>query len=55
MFAAYNDGPGDLEAYQQGNRALPDETRTYAQLIGRMLKDPTVVLPRHKAGGPDAS
>jgi len=45
MFAAYNDGPGDLEAYQQGARALPDETRNYVQSIGLMLKDPTVALP----------
>jgi membrane-bound lytic murein transglycosylase B len=45
MFAAYNDGPGDLEAFQQGLRALPDETRNYVQSIGRMLKDPAMVLP----------
>ena len=48
MFAAYNDGPGDLEAFQQGARALPDETRTYVQSIARMLKDPTAVMPGAK-------
>ena len=48
MFAAYNDGPGYLEAFQQGNRALPDETRNYVLSIGRMLKDPTAVMPGAK-------
>jgi hypothetical protein len=48
MFAAYNDGPGDLEAFQNGARALPDETRNYVESIARMLKDPAAVMPGAK-------
>jgi membrane-bound lytic murein transglycosylase B len=48
MFAAYNDGPGDLEDYLQRGRALPAETVNYVQSIGRMLKDPAVQLPGSK-------
>jgi soluble lytic murein transglycosylase-like protein len=29
MFAAYNGGPGTLEAYMRGERELPKETRNY--------------------------
>lgn len=29
MFAAYNGGPGTLEAYMRGDRELPKETRNY--------------------------
>lgn len=37
MFAAYNDGPGNLEDHLAGKRALPDETRNYLNGIASML------------------
>ncbi|MBV9991057.1 MAG: lytic transglycosylase domain-containing protein [Alphaproteobacteria bacterium] len=37
MFAAYNDGPGNLEDHLAGKRALPDETRNYVKGITGML------------------
>ena len=37
MFAAYNAGPGTLEANLAGFRALPDETRAYIGGIARIL------------------
>lgn len=37
MFAAYNDGPGNLEDHLAGKRELPDETRNYLKGIAGML------------------
>jgi transglycosylase-like protein with SLT domain len=37
MFAAYNAGPGTLEANLEGKRSLPEETRNYIGGIGKLL------------------
>jgi hypothetical protein len=37
LFAAYNAGPGTLEAQLAGTRQLPAETREYMSGIGRIL------------------
>ena len=37
MFAAYNDGPGNLENHLYKGRALPAETRMYVAAIGKSL------------------
>lgn len=37
MFAAYNDGPGNLEDHLFKGRALPTETRLYVAAIGKSL------------------
>ena len=37
MFAAYNDGPGNLEDHLFNGRALPNETRLYVAAIGKSL------------------
>lgn len=37
MFAAYNAGPGTLDAHLRGTRQLPAETRAYVSGIGRIL------------------
>jgi hypothetical protein len=37
MFAAYNDGPGNLEDHLYRGRALPAETRNYVKGIARFL------------------
>ena len=37
MFAAYNAGPGTLEARNADSRALPKETRAYVKGIARIL------------------
>src|SRR5579864_3650894 len=37
MFAAYNAGPGTLEASQAADRNLPDETRAYVSGIANIL------------------
>jgi len=37
MFAAYNAGPGTVEAEAAGARRLPDETRAYVKGIARIL------------------
>lgn len=37
MFAAYNDGPGNLEAFLNRGRELPDETHNYVNGISKML------------------
>jgi hypothetical protein len=37
MFAAYNAGPGTLEANSAGMRKLPNETRAYVSGIARIL------------------
>ena len=46
MFAAYNDGPGLLEAHLQGRRALPAETSAYVSGIASILSGD----PRHRIG-----
>ena len=43
MFAAYNDGPGNIEQNLQGDRALPAETRGYIASIARSLGDNSMV------------
>jgi len=45
MFAAYNAGPGTLEALTAGTRTLPAETRAYVKGIGRILGAELVVEP----------
>jgi soluble lytic murein transglycosylase-like protein len=40
MFAAYNDGPGNLEAFFNQGRALPDETHHYVDGISKILGTP---------------
>jgi len=37
MFAAYNGGPGTLEAYQRGERALPKETQNYLVSVTNLV------------------
>ncbi|HVZ27248.1 MAG TPA: transglycosylase SLT domain-containing protein, partial [Rhizomicrobium sp.] len=37
MFAAYNDGPGNLEAFLNKDRPLPQETHTYVDNIAKAL------------------
>ena len=41
MFAAYNAGPGTLEAQSAGTRKLPDETRAYVRNIAFILGAPS--------------
>jgi len=40
MFAAYNDGPGNLDAFLTQGRDLPDETHNYVDGISKMLGQP---------------
>jgi len=40
MFAAYNDGPGNLDAFFNQGRALPDETHNYVDGISKILGQP---------------
>lgn len=40
MFAAYNDGPGNYEAYLRSDRELPAETRNYVVAVQRFLGKP---------------
>ena len=40
MFAAYNAGPGTLEAQMAGKAKLPAETQAYVKGISRILGDP---------------
>jgi soluble lytic murein transglycosylase-like protein len=42
MFAAYNDGPGNIEDHLHHGRPLPKETRGYVAGIARSLKDAAV-------------
>lgn len=42
MFAAYNDGPGNIEDHLQRGRPLPAETRGYVAAIGKSLGDKSV-------------
>lgn len=46
MFAAYNDGPGNLEAFLNRGRELPQETHNYVSGISRMLGQAPVGLER---------
>jgi soluble lytic murein transglycosylase-like protein len=42
MFAAYNDGPGNIEDHLHRGRPLPKETRGYIASIAKSLKDAAV-------------
>jgi Transglycosylase SLT domain len=42
MFAAYNDGPGNIEDHLHRGRPLPAETRGYIVAIGKSLGDKSV-------------
>jgi Transglycosylase SLT domain len=42
MFAAYNEGPGNIEDHLYRGRPLPAETRGYITAIAHSLKDKTV-------------
>ena len=42
MFAAYNDGPGNIEDHLHRGRPLPAETRGYIMAIGKSLGDKSV-------------
>ena len=44
MFAAYNAGPGTVEAQAAGARKLPDETRAYVSGIAHILGAPSNIL-----------
>lgn len=46
MFAAYNDGPGNLDAFLTQGRDLPDETHNYVNGISKMLGQPADQLDR---------
>jgi soluble lytic murein transglycosylase-like protein len=46
MFAAYNDGPGNLDAFLTQGRDLPDETHSYVNGISKMLGQPANQLAR---------
>jgi hypothetical protein len=46
MFAAYNDGPGNLEAFLTQGRDLPQETNNYVNGISKMLGQPAGGLTR---------
>lgn len=37
FLAAYNDGPGNLDAYLRRGRPLPRETRQYVAVVGRQI------------------
>ncbi|HWA90012.1 MAG TPA: lytic transglycosylase domain-containing protein [Rhizomicrobium sp.] len=42
MFAAYNDGPGNLEDHLYRGASLPEETRNYVKGIASMLGKPEI-------------
>jgi len=46
MFAAYNDGPGNLDAFLTQRRDLPDETHNYVNGISKMLGQPATQFAR---------
>ena len=46
MFAAYNDGPGNLDAFLTQGRDLPNETHNYVDGISKMLGQPPAQLAR---------
>ena len=43
MFAAYNDGPGNIEDHLHRGRALPAETRGYIAEIAKSLGDKSAI------------
>ncbi len=53
MFAAYNDGPGNIEDHLHHGRALPAETRGYIASIARFLKDKTMGVSKVALTQPD--
>src|ERR1700735_1491384 len=53
MFAAYNDGPGNIEDHLYHGRPLPAETRGYIASIARFLKEKTVGLGKVALTQPD--
>jgi soluble lytic murein transglycosylase-like protein len=48
MFAAYNDGPGNIENHLYRGRPLPDETKGYIAGIAKSLGDKLVVADLSK-------
>jgi len=52
LFAAYNAGPGTLEAQLAGARRLPDETRAYVKGIAHILGADSDPLPPAAAAQP---
>ncbi len=52
MFAAYNDGPGNLEGHLHRGRALPAETKNYVKGVTGILGDGSASL---KSAQPDSS
>ncbi len=52
MFAAYNAGPGTVEAQAAGARKLPDETRAYVSGITRILGTPSNLVAPSKPAQP---
>jgi soluble lytic murein transglycosylase-like protein len=46
MFAAYNDGPGNLDAFLTQGRDLPDETHNYVNGISKILGQPSAQFAR---------
>ena len=53
MFAAYNDGPGNIEDHLHHGRPLPAETRGYIASIARFLKEKTIGLGKVALTQPD--
>ncbi len=53
MFAAYNDGPGNIEDHLHHGRPLPAETRGYIASIARFLRDKTMGLTKIALTQPD--
>ena len=51
MFAAYNDGPGNLEDHLHRGRALPNETKNYVKGVTGILGDGTAST---KSAQPDS-
>jgi hypothetical protein len=49
MFAAYNDGPGNLEAHMNDGQPLPEETRNYLTRIAGTPDGGSIVLHHHFA------
>ena len=53
MFAAYNDGPGNIEDHLYHGRPLPAETRGYIASIARFLREKTIGLSTVALTQPD--
>ena len=53
MFAAYNDGPGNIEDHLYHGRPLPAETRGYIASIVRFLREKTIDLGKVALTQPD--